>query len=332
MNTITHNAVVDQPERTGISGFGASIVALLFSLGMVAIPWEVVAGRQFEDKEVYLERFLELESVIEEKEITSHLDFFLNEALWDVLVRQATHSFDMSVLAVLSVVSFLCLFGFARFLVKRHGMVSLLFLLNPLVIDFAFSQLRLALAMAIVMPLFEARNKKWAIIPVIVACYIHTATILFVGMYLAGWFLARYMAQRRISPAVIGAALIGIGFTVALCIGPLRDAILSAIGDRRAEYEMRPATLLYASFWILLMIAVPLQKLSFYDIDAHVLAVAALATFAASTAFGINGVRFIAATYPFIASAIFYLNRTSRPAMMFAFIAYMAVQWYFWLQ
>ncbi|KRB81843.1 hypothetical protein ASE07_24160 [Noviherbaspirillum sp. Root189] len=299
---------------------------------MVSIPWEEVAGRQFEDKEVYLERFLELESVIDEKEITSHVDFFLNEALWDVLVRQATHTFDMSVLAVLAVVSFLCLFSFARFLVKRHGMVSLLFLFNPLVIDFAFSQLRLALAMAITMPLFEAKNKKWAIIPVIVACYIHTATILFAGMYLAGWFIARHMAQKRMSPAVIGGVLIGIGFTVALCIGPLRDAILSAIGDRRAEYEMRPATLLYASFWVLLMIVIPLQKLSFYDIDAHILAVAALATFAASTAFGINGVRFIAATYPFIASAIFCLNRTVRPAMIFAFIGYMAVQWYFWLQ
>lgn len=332
MNTITHNVTVDHPRRTGISGFGASIVAALFSLGMVAIPWEDVAGRLFEDKEVYLERFQELESVIDEKEITGHLDFFLNEALWDVLVREATHSFDMSVLAVLSVVSFVCLFSFSRFLVKRHGLVSLLFLVNPLIIDFAFSQLRLALAMAITMPLFETKNKKWAIIPVIVACYIHTATILFVGMYLAGRLIAKRMAEKRVSPAVIGAVLIGIGFAVALCIGPLRDAILSAIGDRRAEYEMRPASLLYASFWVLLMLAIPLQRLSFYDIDAHILAVAALATFAASTAFGINGVRFIAATYPFIASAIFCLNRTARPAIMFAFIAYMTVQWYFWLQ
>lgn len=42
--------------------------------------------------------------------------------------------------------------------------------------------------------------------------------------------------------------LFAVGAFISLLIGPLREALLSAIGDRRAEYHDMSSSLLYSLF------------------------------------------------------------------------------------
>lgn len=329
MNSVVHDSFQCKEKTTN---WFAVAAGSLFSLLMIAIPWEELAGRNFEDKDVYLERFLYLPSVIEEKNISNVLDFFINEALWDFIVRSSSELFHVPVTVVLSIVTFLCLLSFATFLINKHGLLSVLLLLNPLVIDFAFSQLRLALAISLLMLVFSVRRKIWLCLIIVVASFIHTAILLFVAMYIISLQIACWFNKKDIRSGYLGLALIGLGTVTALMIGPFREYVLSSLGDRRAEYELGGASLLYASFWIALLLAILLQKKSFYQQDSNLLAVACISTMVSATILDTFAVRFVAAAFPMIAASMMSLGRPIKQVMLLGFLPYVAAQWYYWFQ
>ena len=306
--------------------------SLGFALLMISIPWEKLRGRVFEDKEVYLEKFLYLESVLEDRGISNFREFFFNEALWDLIVRGGVAIFGIPVSVLLGYITFLCLFVFARFLICRHGWLSVIFLLNPMVVDFAFSQLRMAFAVSIVLFAFTLRRRAWLVLAVALACFIHTAILLLVVMYVITVKTSDWLRRKRFPAIFMGLLPVATGICVALLIGPFREGLLSSFEDRRAEYELAGASLLYASFWIGLLAVLPLQKQKFLENGVHLLAIASISTFVSATFLGVFGARFISATYPLIISSMLSLGWRTRQIVVLVFFFYTAIQWYYWFQ
>jgi hypothetical protein len=317
--------------KGGASGARVGALAACFAAVMMLVPWEWMAGRKFEDKEVYLERFGFLKAVADEQDISSLLSFYTHEVLWDNLIRGTSASLGIDFPIIFGFITFSCLFLFARFLVKRYGPLSILFLLSPLVVDFAFSQLRLAFAISLLLFSFDISRRSVKGFFVVVASFIHSAVPLFVLVYFFSYGLRKYGVERRLSSRGTALAALGFGVLIALLIGPFREALLSAIGDRRAEYTLLPATLSYTTFWIGLLLLALLQGKRFYSSVTSIYAVVCVAVFVSSTIFGVNALRFISASFPGIVGAIYGLRRIERQICVSAFILYTTIQWYFWV-
>lgn len=307
--------------------FSALFAAVLFYL-----PWEQLAGRPFEDREVYLDTFLYQLPIIEDKSIASFYEFFFNEALWDIAVRSAVADLGIPLPVLFGAITFLCLFLFGHFLVRRHGAAAALLLINPMVIDFAFSQLRMALGVSIVLLALTIRRRTLLYATIALACFIHTAILLFIVMYLVAIQLGRRLRKWQVSPFVVALFAIGGGVLTALLAGPLRETLLSSVGDRRAEYTLAAVSLSYASFWIGLMLLAPMQNKRFFSDDANLFSVACIATFVFTTLLGVYGARFIAATYPVLMSSMLSFGRPAREIAILAFFLYAGLQWHYWLQ
>lgn len=315
----------------GIGAGPAAVVSMVFALCLLYVPWEQIRGEAFYDRLVYLEHFLHAVPLLEDKEITGLGGFLANEVLWEVLVRGLMEGFDLPAGLILSGISLLCLFCFAYFLARRHGPLAMLLLINPLVIDFALSQLRMALAVSIVMlALFSGRRLVIAA-AVITASFVHTSIVLFVVMYLVAVQAGKWVRKSRLPASTLGYIAMAGGLLVALLIGPLRETVLSTMNDRRVEYEMEAASLSYASFWIMLLAAVPLQGKAFYRDSMNLLAVACLSTFVFATVLGVFAARFLSATMPALLGAMLTMGRPVRELAVLAYLLFMVLQWNYWV-
>ncbi|MFS0756796.1 hypothetical protein ABC383_19125 [Noviherbaspirillum sp. 1P10PC] len=323
-----------QHPYRGLGGSSVNLQAvfasLLFALFMLWIPWEELVGKEFEDKQVYINNFLYLKSIVEDKDLSGLRDFFFNEVLWDVLVRAAMDKLGIPIGVILNAVTFLCLFCFARFLAVRHGVLSILLLVNPLVVDFAFSQLRMAFAVSLVLLALSLRSRVALCATLVMACFIHTAMVLFIVMYLVAVQVSLWVRKRNFPVYTLAYIAMAGGALIALLIGPLRGSLLSSVGDRRAEYELGAATLSYASFWIGLLATVPLQKARFYASRFNLLSVACLATFTFATLMGVFAARFISALFPMLMSLMLTLGRPVREVMLLMYLVYLGLQWHYW--
>ncbi|MFL6716691.1 MAG: hypothetical protein ACJ8G3_10055 [Burkholderiaceae bacterium] len=329
MQTISY-----QPAYRSLDGNSATMQALLasvlFALLMLWIPWEDLLGKEFEDKQVYINNFLYIKSIVEDKDLSGFRDFFFNEVLWDVLVRAAMDKLGIPIGVILNAVTFLCLFCFARYLAVRHGVLSILLLVNPLVVDFAFSQLRMAFAVSLVLLALSLRSRLALYLTLVLACFIHTAMVLFIVMYLVAVQVSLWVEKRHFPVYSLAYIAMAGGALIALLIGPLRGSLLSSVGDRRAEYELGGATLSYASFWIGLLATVPLQKAKFYAARFNLLSVACLATFTFATLMGVFAARFISALFPMLISLMLTLGRPVREPVVLMYLLYLGLQWHYW--
>jgi hypothetical protein len=302
-----------------------------FAAAMVAVPWEAIFGPHFWDRGVYLNTFRSFHPEQAKSFTGSIVSFVMNEAVWDIGVRWLSAVLHVPVDSLFDVISFFCIFTFAKYLAGRHGLLSLPLLVNPLVVDFAFSQLRMALAAAILITaLFHKR--RWGVSTALIslACLVHTASFLFLLIYFASRALVAYVSRRRSSGGVYWVGLVGIALTVVILIGPLRTVILTALGDRRAEYKDPSQGILYASYWIFLMFAYYGERKPFYETEGNSLAVACVSVFALASIFNVYNQRFLAASFPLIISSILSLGGQKRILILGLFLVYAAAQWYFW--
>lgn len=313
-------------------GWQTAFFSISFASLIFLIPWEMLAGSGFEDRQVYIDKLLHQPMVMEEKGVASLREFFFNEALWDLLIRWSSDALGLSPNALFNVITFACLVAFSAYLMNRQGPAALLLLLNPLVIDFAFSQLRMALALTLVLLASLTSRRVWLYLAVVVAAFLHTAIVLFVVMYLSSVVTGRWFRKRRFPVLFLGLAAIAGGAVVALLAGPLRANLLTSVEDRRAEYELVAASLSYASYWILLLAVMPLQKARFYRDDVNLFAVACLSSFVSTTLLGVFGTRFLSAAYPMLMAATLDLARPLREIMLLCYVLYSALQWFYWLQ
>lgn len=312
--------------------FAAFFSALLFASLVSVIDWEAVQGVLFEDRQNFYFVFNskpDFDIPFSFETVFFHL---FNEQLWNKGVRILVADYHLSLDEIFFGVSFLLLFSFAYFVAVRSKIYIVPLLLNPIVIDLAFSQLRMSMALVFLMIAASSKSKFIITVLFVAGFFIHTATMLFAALAFGIYKVVQYSIKNDYEGFSSYFSLFSFGFIVALIVGPLRSVILEFFGDRRANYDIAASGWAYASFWLLLLAVTMFQRKDFFRNFDNAIAVSMLSTFVFCTGFGVYGIRFIAASFPMILVSMYRLGHVERPFVILAFMSFSIFQWLFWIR
>jgi hypothetical protein len=127
-------------------------------------------------------------------------------------------------------------------------------------------------------------------------------------------------------------AVIGIGLAMAYALGPMRQELLLSLEDRRAlDAEEMVSSVVYNSFWMLLL---GVGLLSGSDVclrQWNAFAVCILTAVAAGTFLGVYTSRLLAACFPVLMLFMLSLPPGNRQLVCGMFAGYAGIQWLYWL-
>lgn len=204
--------------------------------------------------------------------------------------------------------------------------------MNPLVIDLCYSQLRLALALSLLMWLYILKiQAKYIIWPVLVATVmIHTALVVFILAHFVAKMTATEVPRQGFTFKKPMLLLVLFGFLIGVLVGPLRGEILTAVGDRRAEYPSAPSSFLYLSYWLVLFIVIVADKKNTLALYESRYAVIILGIVFVNAFTDFYAQRFLAATFPFLLVTIFRAFGRYNYLISMPFMVYFVFQWYYY--
>ncbi len=312
--------------------------ALLFTVVVVLIPWpqifEVANGLPMLDREVYRTKIEEQRVLRDLSSITSLAGLFTNEVLWGWLLDFAVTTLGLSVDGVFLGISAVAIFVAALVVLRAEAPAYLLLLINPLFIDLVFSQMRGALAVALLSVGYLLRCKKvrtwW--LAVVAGLLIHTAAFVYVGIAIAASLAGRSLKRSGPQAALIMTAAAGVLFAVVT--GPARDLLLGAAGDRRygAEGYLSDLSLRYIAIWLLVLLIQLVDWRSMVKtFDGRASTILLIMALLGVLWGGYPG-RYIALGLPFIIVAITRLGSSYRIPLVFAYVVAMFLSWGVWLR
>lgn len=308
-------------------------IAIVFALLMTSLPWSDWQGAEFVDLKRYLHYFLHGQSILEYTEFKNPLDYLFSEALWHYSIFKLINEYGFSIHHIFKAISLLCVSTFSFFLIRRHGFLSLVLLINPLLVSLAMSQVRMALAFSLMLVAYMVRKKFIISLAFILAAlFIHTSTLLFVSIYLVVKVISDNKIIHFKSSGSTFLLLCGLGLIVSLAIGPLREMILGYFGDRRAGYGDASSSILYTSFWISILFFCWRQGRSFFSDEVNCFVVVILSLVGFNLLTGGYTTRFLAVALPMTMSAMLSFRPTDKSIFTFAYVAYCIFQWVYWLQ
>ncbi len=320
------------PSKQRVRAEADRYIPYLYSFLMVLVPWEVIHGKEFVDLERYTNYFLSGTSVLEYRSFETIADMFLGEILWHSVIPYLNNVVGINLEYIFTGISFICGVSFSAFLYKRVGVWALLFLINPLFISLAFSQLRMALAFSLLIIAYEYRKYFLHFVLALASIFIHTSMLLFISLFLFVRIVV-YLGHRNLIDTLINKiVLLFVGVIFALLLGPLRDVLLGFFGDRRIGYGDISSSLLYTSIWIGLLLISLIQSKKFYEDEVNSYAVIMLTIASLSSVVGGYTTRLLAVSLPFILVAIFNFAKKSRTITIFVLVIYMVFQWVYWIQ
>ena len=307
------------------------LACALFAWVFVSIPYESIRGGvAFVDRDNYEQTFLG-KSYVLKKAAGSIKGYISNEVLWDFTVRSIIDYFSIEPLTALTAISYFVIFVMAVYVKRGAGWLWLIFLFNPLLIDFVMSQCRLAFAMGLFY-LALLSKRKWIVFTVtLISLFIHTAMLPLTSFYWGGWLV--YRSKLKSYPWVCLVCLFAMGAGLVLLMGPLQSIVGSVMAeDRRVgRYVGASTTLSYASYWLILL-AVYCYKPKFNRIPNNAYATTLLVVFAGTVVFDLYGSRFIALALPCILCAMSMLDSSVRKMIIPSFSLYVGVQWLYWMK
>lgn len=305
------------------------IIAIFYTAFLCFVPWEDFRSIKFADREKYIDYFLYQVNVISYLDLRTITDYITGEWLWHASISNLATKIDLQIIFLS--ISFLCIFVFSSFLIINYGLLSVLFLINPLVIDFAFSQYRMALAISFLYLGYFARNSKLWIPFVVAAPFLHTGSIIFIVIY----FVSNKVALRNInsshdSSIKFKMVLVLVGFLISFLLGPLREQVLGYFGDRRVGYAEISSSFSYLSVWILLFVVLLAQKKYFLNYEENCFSIVILSIVMLNIIFAGYSTRFLAASYPLLIGSILSVKRELKNLYIKIFLLYCFIQWIYW--
>lgn len=323
-------------NKTGDS-FENFLALALFMLFMSAVPWvsiyELIYQFPYEDRSVYLHYFSFEESVLSYVKFSGVKDYFINEFLWHYsVISLMNNGVDLEV--IFFFISFFSLLMPALLVLKYGKPWMLIFLINPLIVDFSFSQLRSALAVSILIFAFllKERYRYISIGAVLLAMLVHTASVIFASIYIFILLMDKFSKKFNFGKSIYLIFILIFGALVSIALGPLREWILIVLGDRRAEYPDMSSSFQYSLFWILMLFAMifnykKMIKYFYGKYNYVVLSIVTLNVF-----HGGYSTRFLAATFPILIITIFDFEGWWRICVLSMFFIYVSLQWLSWLR
>lgn len=307
------------------------LLSIVFSLIVSFIPWWNLRKTPYYDRENYIFFIDDVPSKLEWFDFDGIIVKLMNEWGWHKFLQIMTTDFYLTSSSILFIITFLIFFTASIFLSRRFYFLSFILLLNPIFIDFAVSQLRLAFAMSLLfISLWLYSRKNLLYIPLLFCLpFIHTSSVLFIFIIGVSLFLDKSLKKPALIKTII--ALIS-GVLVSIVTGPLMSAILSQLEDRRAEYSDMSSPLVYTSFWLILYLYFIIK--GFFE-KSHksynfYISISVLTVVLFGTIFGGYPLRFVAACFPFIIAALLDNKGKEKNIILIAYILFTLLLWGFW--
>jgi len=312
------------------------LLALAYAyLFVYVIPWVDIYGEEFADIFNYIERIEYLERGGKEGEFSGIL-WITSEPLWKEIIIFIGHTFN-DYRAALYGVSFLTVFVYASFLLKRvEFYIAMIFLINPMSVDFFMSQLRNAVAFSLLLIAYDIyeSNREKVILPILIlilATFIHMSMPIFIGVYYILYRLDQKIEDKKY---YLVSLILALFMALFMKYGSL--ALLAAIGDRHAGYDeyIEAASISYSITWFI--IAVILATFANFSSSYERIFVAYAITFMAffffASVLNIFAARYVAVTMPMIIIAIKYLPKHIKQGTYLLLFVYTIYSFKYWLQ
>ena len=315
--------------------FEILVACALFALAYTVIPWpeifESIYRYSMIDRKVYEMQIVTHDLSIDYLGYNDKISYITREYFWQATLRYFSREIGLSPAIIFGIISFIAIFSFSLTIARTVGLPWIVLLVNPLVVDFAFSQLRLALAAGLALifiNLYLSRPIRTSAVAVALSM-IHTASMLFFFMGgVAKWVSAQTWARTYVAaiPLVLS------GMTVSVLIGPVRGFLLGFAGDRRAVYSDMGSSGLYLAFWIGLLLVLIYRWKAVRNRFETAIAIIILSLVATNLLTNGYSTRFLAAAFPFLIISMISLDGIYRLAVLYAFVFYALYQWVFWLR
>lgn len=325
--------IVDQVDmkQPGMSrpalAYGVVAVYVIF---MMLMPWVDLQGFEFVDRERYINYFLYEDNILDYREFNGLVDYIKNEALWHYLIPLLKDGLSLGLNQIFFVISVFCLTVFGLFMVRYQPPWAVFLMASPLMVTLAFSQLRMALAYSLILLAYMVRRKFLVVLLVLPALFIHTSIAMFVALYIGMRIMERLYQKYWPNKIFITMACVFFGASISVAIGPLRDVILGAIGDRRADYGDASSSILYTLFWLGLLVATLFQRGSYYKSEVNRYAIIILSLVSLNLLTGGYTLRFLSIGMPMIMSAMLDMDKDKAGQVLVIYLAYLTFQWIYW--
>lgn len=327
MQTVMNNYSVR--FRLSENLFLSIVLSICYATVVVIFPWELISRDGFPDFDNYIQNFDYYISAgtsrVELYGLSTVIQFFTHEVLWNELIL-TLHGFTGDSAISLRIVSFFILFTFCLFLLRKVGFIySLLFLINPSVIDVAMSGIRNGLAWTLIVIALWGRSEIIRFCLLVVSLFIHSSSIVLLILYYLTRTAANYFKERTL--LFIGLSA-GVGFGLALTV--FNEMVVGAIGDRRsgAEYVVGGDSFKLASIWLLLIYLQCTSGRKY--IKQNIFAISVMAWYHVMNPFIPGSYRLWAALMPIIAFSVINLPMRKRQIFLSLYACFLVLRYFYW--
>lgn len=313
------------------------VLCAIYTATLACIPWpaiwESARGIPMRDRAVYAEQIVTGNLRSDYSQPGSLLAWITDEYLWSHILNFLTRTIGLPIEVAFALISAFAISAAAFLILRRARAHYLLLLINPLFIDLTFSQLRIALAMGILVWLYACglRSKLLVVTATLFSCAIHTAMVLVLGLFLLSTLVGRrYFTSSRFSQYL---ALCAAACGSALTLGPLRAAVLAGFGDRRAlvEYDQVQSGLSFYLIWILILVLLSANWRLIHLSTCGRFAVAMLWTSLLTAVLGGYADRLLAISLPFFIVASSRIAKDQIWILWLGYIGFTGLHWLYWL-
>jgi len=312
--------------------FLSLVYAYLF---VYLIPWTTLYGQEFSDIYNYIFRIDYLAKGGNEAEYWGIL-WLTSEPLWQEIIVFIGHTFN-DYRAVLYGISFLTVFVYASFLIKRvEFYVAMIFLLNPMSVDYFISQLRNAVAFSLLLIAYDIyeNNREKVKLPIfilILATLIHMSMPIFIGIYYLLYRLNEKIEDKKYYLVALATALI-----IAIFMKYGSTLLLSAIGDRHAGYDeyITASSVAYSIAWfvIAIILATFAEFSNKYERILVAYAITVMGFYFFASLLDIFAVRYVTVIMPVIILTIGYLPKHIKQGTYLFLLVYNLYSFKYWLE
>lgn len=257
------------------------------------------------------------------------IDFFTKEILWLYVVRSIM-DFNITTVQALYIISLVSCAIISYFvLINTKKIYTLIFLLNPIFVDFIIGQGRSSFAVSLFFVALMVRSEALRIAIILAASAIHFSIPLFAAFYYFYVLVTELSTTLRVhdSKRMWFAIAFGVAFTFEF----LRTLILSALNDNRAatQLDQDPSLLLALGFFLFVAtyaLTSRNRKASF----AYFFYTANALLFLFATVNGVYASRYVAVAYAMLCILQANQNRLGQILMGLHMLAFSAVYFLFW--
>lgn len=309
------------------------LLIFIFSFFVAFTPWDEIRSIVSIDRSNYYNYFMYETNRLSYIDLISILDFIKNEWFWHYSISFLANVLNLNL--IFNMIGFFTFLSFSIFLFKKTNILYVFLLVNPLIIDLIYSQLRMSFALIFFISsiLLFKRSRIISLILIAISCLTHTAMLPFFIIY----YLCKYIYDIKNfdNAKVIVATLLGLFSS--LILGPFKNNILLYIGDRRSDYndEVLSSSFLYLSFWVLVLFVFYFQyiiynfKIKFNDSNV-LFAVSMLSLILLNLFIGGYSTRILAFSLPFIFILIYNFISIYKILILFLYLIYVFAYFYIW--